>query len=196
MPGNANLGGGVAELVLSAGPIAKVVLSVLAVFSIVCWALIVEKWWEFRRIRRESSRFLRVFRDARVVVQVEQDVVQTRADEAAEERQLRGLQQRLRVDPAAERVAVGQPKPERHRRGHQDAVPAERERPDLDGDGAGGAEHQERIAPGETEQAALRNTVTATAPRAAERMGSLITVSLYGESGRLSNKTGISGQIY
>jgi len=65
VPGNANLSGGVAELVLSAGPIAKVVLSVLAVFSIVCWALIVEKWWEFRRIRRHSSRFLRVFREAR-----------------------------------------------------------------------------------------------------------------------------------
>ena len=65
MPGSANLNGGVAELVLSAGPIAKVVLSVLALFSIICWALIVEKWWEFRRIRRESARFLRVFREAR-----------------------------------------------------------------------------------------------------------------------------------
>jgi biopolymer transport protein TolQ len=65
VPGNANLSGGVAELVLSAGPIAKVVLSILAVFSIICWALIVEKWWEFRRIRRESQRFVRIFRDAR-----------------------------------------------------------------------------------------------------------------------------------
>jgi biopolymer transport protein TolQ len=57
--------GGIAELVLSAGPIAKVVLGVLAVFSIICWALIVEKWWEFRRIRRDSTKFLRVFREAR-----------------------------------------------------------------------------------------------------------------------------------
>jgi biopolymer transport protein TolQ len=65
VPGNANLSGGVAELVLSAGPIAKIVLAVLAVFSIICWALIVEKWWEFRRIRRDSLRFLRLFRDAR-----------------------------------------------------------------------------------------------------------------------------------
>src|SRR5262249_41695968 len=65
VPGNANLTGGVAELVLSAGPIAKVVLSILAVFSIICWALIVEKWWEFRRIKRASHRFVRVFRDAR-----------------------------------------------------------------------------------------------------------------------------------
>jgi biopolymer transport protein TolQ len=65
VPGNANLSGGIAELVLSAGPIAKVVLGVLAVFSIICWALIVEKWWEFRRIDRESARFLKVFREAR-----------------------------------------------------------------------------------------------------------------------------------
>jgi len=63
--GSASLNGGVAELVLSAGPIAKVVLSVLAIFSIICWALIVEKWWEFRRIRRQSARFIRVFREAR-----------------------------------------------------------------------------------------------------------------------------------
>jgi biopolymer transport protein TolQ len=66
VPGNATLNsGGIAELVLTAGPIAKVVLSVLAIFSIICWALIVEKWWEFRRVRRESARFLRVFREAR-----------------------------------------------------------------------------------------------------------------------------------
>jgi biopolymer transport protein TolQ len=65
VPGNATLNGGVAELVLSAGPIAKLVLAVLAIFSIICWALIVEKRWEFRRVRRESLRFLRLFRDAR-----------------------------------------------------------------------------------------------------------------------------------
>jgi biopolymer transport protein TolQ len=65
VPANASLNGGIAELVLSAGPVAKFVLAVLALFSIICWALIVEKWWEFRKIRRESVRFIRVFRDAR-----------------------------------------------------------------------------------------------------------------------------------
>jgi biopolymer transport protein TolQ len=55
----------VAELVLQAGPVAKVVLAILLLFSVVCWALIVEKWWEFRRIRRESLRFRGFFRDAR-----------------------------------------------------------------------------------------------------------------------------------
>jgi len=59
------MNGGIAELVLSAGPVAKFVLGVLGLFSIVCWALIVEKWWEFRRISRNSERFVRLFRDAR-----------------------------------------------------------------------------------------------------------------------------------
>ena len=65
MPANPSLNGGVADLVLSAGPVAKFVLAVLALFSVICWALIVEKWWEFRKIRRESTRFIRVFREAR-----------------------------------------------------------------------------------------------------------------------------------
>ncbi len=65
MPGSGSAAGGVAELVLSAGPVAKFVLLVLAVLSIVSWALIVEKWWEFRKIGRESMRFRQVFREAR-----------------------------------------------------------------------------------------------------------------------------------
>jgi len=65
LPANPSLNGGVADLVLSAGPVAKFVLVVLALFSVICWALIVEKWWEFRKIRRESTRFIRVFREAR-----------------------------------------------------------------------------------------------------------------------------------
>ncbi|MBI3029862.1 MAG: MotA/TolQ/ExbB proton channel family protein [Candidatus Rokubacteria bacterium] len=56
---------GVLDLVLNAGPVAKFVLVVLAVFSIVCWALIIEKWWQFRRVRLESMRFLRAFREGR-----------------------------------------------------------------------------------------------------------------------------------
>jgi biopolymer transport protein TolQ len=59
------MNGGIGELVLSAGPVAKFVLGVLGLFSIICWALIVEKWWEFRRISRNTERFMRLFRDAR-----------------------------------------------------------------------------------------------------------------------------------
>jgi biopolymer transport protein TolQ len=56
---------GVLDLVLSAGPVAKVVLAVLLIFSIVSWALIVEKWWHFRRVKRDTLAFLRVYRDSR-----------------------------------------------------------------------------------------------------------------------------------
>lgn len=65
MPTNGGGTIGVLDLVLNAGPVAKFVLLVLTIFSIVCWALIIEKWRQFRRVRRESFRFLRAFREGR-----------------------------------------------------------------------------------------------------------------------------------
>jgi biopolymer transport protein TolQ len=59
------LSSGVLELLLSAGPVAKSVLAILLLFSIVSWALIVEKWWQFRRVRGQSVAFLRAFREGR-----------------------------------------------------------------------------------------------------------------------------------
>lgn len=64
------LGNGVLELILSAGPVAKAVLAILVAFSIVSWALIVEKWWQFRRVRRQTLAFLKVFREGRQPAQV------------------------------------------------------------------------------------------------------------------------------
>ena len=64
-PSTDSLTAGVVELVLNAGPVAKFVLVVLLVFSIVSWALIVEKWWHFRRVRRQTEAFVRVFREGR-----------------------------------------------------------------------------------------------------------------------------------
>jgi biopolymer transport protein TolQ len=56
---------GVFELVLSAGPVAKIVLTILLFFSVVSWALIVEKWWQFRRVRRQTLAFLKLYRESR-----------------------------------------------------------------------------------------------------------------------------------
>ena len=64
MPTDA-LHSGVLELILNAGPAAKIVLLILLGFSIVSWALIVEKAFQFRRVRRQTLEFLRVFREAR-----------------------------------------------------------------------------------------------------------------------------------
>lgn len=65
MPTSNTLSGSVFDLVMNAGPMAKVVLAVLAVFSIVSWALIIEKWRLFRRVRVQTLEFLRAFREAR-----------------------------------------------------------------------------------------------------------------------------------
>jgi biopolymer transport protein TolQ len=56
---------GVLDLIWNAGPVAKLVLAVLAIFSIISWALIVEKWWQLRRVRSRTVGFLKVFREAR-----------------------------------------------------------------------------------------------------------------------------------
>jgi biopolymer transport protein TolQ len=60
-----SLTAGFVELVINAGPIAKFVLAVLLAFSIISWALILEKWIHFKRIRRQTIAFLKVFREGR-----------------------------------------------------------------------------------------------------------------------------------
>jgi biopolymer transport protein TolQ len=65
VPTTDSLSSGVLDLILNAGPVAKAILALLALLSIVCWALIVEKWWQFRRVRTHSVAFLRVFREGR-----------------------------------------------------------------------------------------------------------------------------------
>ena len=64
MPTDA-LNTGILALVWHSGPIAKVVLIVLLFFSIVSWALIVEKAWQLRRVRRQTLEFLKIFREGR-----------------------------------------------------------------------------------------------------------------------------------
>ncbi|HXV86232.1 MAG TPA: MotA/TolQ/ExbB proton channel family protein [Gemmatimonadales bacterium] len=45
------------ELVTTSSVETRVVLAVLAVFSLISWFLIVLKWWQFRRVRRDGNRF-------------------------------------------------------------------------------------------------------------------------------------------
>jgi biopolymer transport protein TolQ len=65
VPTSDSLNAGILEILWTAGPVAKVVLGILLFFSIVSWALIVEKWWQFRRVRRQSLAFTKVFREGR-----------------------------------------------------------------------------------------------------------------------------------
>ncbi len=55
----------IVQLIKDAGPVAKAVLVVLSLFSVICWALIIEKWWQLRRVRGQTEKFLRAFREGR-----------------------------------------------------------------------------------------------------------------------------------
>jgi biopolymer transport protein TolQ len=55
-------GDDVVGLVLRSGGVAKVVLVVLALFSIASWAIVLHKLWSLHRADRHTARFLDIFR--------------------------------------------------------------------------------------------------------------------------------------
>jgi biopolymer transport protein TolQ len=58
------IGGDIIDLVRETGPVAQAVLLLLFVFSLVSWAIILSRWSLLRRARVQSGRFLRAFRRA------------------------------------------------------------------------------------------------------------------------------------
>jgi len=54
----------VGSLIAQSGPVAKIVLGILLLFSLLSWSIILSKWSKFRRMRTQSGRFLRAFRKA------------------------------------------------------------------------------------------------------------------------------------
>jgi biopolymer transport protein TolQ len=58
------VGGEIVDLVAETGPVAKVVLLILLLFSLISWAVILSKWGLLRRARVQSGRFVRAFRKA------------------------------------------------------------------------------------------------------------------------------------
>jgi biopolymer transport protein TolQ len=58
------LSGEVFELILRAGPMGKLVLLILAGFSIASWAIILQKWRLMRRIKRETRMFREIFAES------------------------------------------------------------------------------------------------------------------------------------
>src|SRR5262252_10407381 len=58
------VGSEIVDLVGETGPVAKTVLLLLLVFSILSWAIILSKWSLLRRARVQSGRFVRAFRKA------------------------------------------------------------------------------------------------------------------------------------
>lgn len=49
------------DLVFNSGIVAKIVLSILLVFSLISWTIILDKLRVFRRVRRDSENFRRLF---------------------------------------------------------------------------------------------------------------------------------------
>jgi biopolymer transport protein TolQ len=56
---------GLVESFAQAGPMAKLILAVLAAFSIVSWAVTIWKWLHLRRASRQSRQFLEIFRNSK-----------------------------------------------------------------------------------------------------------------------------------
>jgi len=54
----------VGNLIAQTGPVAKIVLAILLLFSLLSWSIILSKGSKFRRMRAQSGRFLRAFRKA------------------------------------------------------------------------------------------------------------------------------------
>jgi biopolymer transport protein TolQ len=52
------------DLVLRAGPMGKLVLLILLGFSVISWAIILQKWWRMRRIKRETQMFREIFAES------------------------------------------------------------------------------------------------------------------------------------
>jgi biopolymer transport protein TolQ len=58
-----NLSGGVLSLLYASGPVAKVVVSILFVFSIVSWTIILCKLKQYGKTERDAERFMRIARE-------------------------------------------------------------------------------------------------------------------------------------
>lgn len=58
------VGGEIVNMVQETGLVAKLVLLILLLFSVLSWSIILSKWSSLRRARTQSGRFLRAFRKA------------------------------------------------------------------------------------------------------------------------------------
>jgi biopolymer transport protein TolQ len=54
--------GSVIDIIAEASPVSQGVLSILLIFSVVSWAVVIYKWLAFRKIEQQSATFIDVFR--------------------------------------------------------------------------------------------------------------------------------------
>jgi biopolymer transport protein TolQ len=59
------------EMIIDATLATKIVLGILAVLSLVSWAIMLAKWWEFRRVQSAGETFLTHFEHAHTIDEVQ-----------------------------------------------------------------------------------------------------------------------------
>jgi biopolymer transport protein TolQ len=59
---DSGLGGNALAWIAASSPLSKGVLFILFLFSIASWAVVLNKLWQFRRLERQTSSFLDIFR--------------------------------------------------------------------------------------------------------------------------------------
>ncbi len=59
-----NFTGGALSLLYSAGPVAKAVVLILFIFSIVSWTIILYKWKQCRKVEKDGDKFIKTARAA------------------------------------------------------------------------------------------------------------------------------------
>ena len=64
-------GGSVVEWVARSTPLSKTVLLILFLFSVTSWGIALHKLWEYRRLERQTSSFLDVFRRSKKFSEVQ-----------------------------------------------------------------------------------------------------------------------------
>lgn len=57
-------GGDVIDMIIRAAAFSKIILIILFGFSVASWAIILERWWLYRRVERRAAVFLQSFRRA------------------------------------------------------------------------------------------------------------------------------------
>jgi len=72
------VGGEIVDLVLQTGAVAKTVLGILLLFSVLSWAVILSKWRLIRKARSQSERFIRAFRKSQRMQEIAQVAAQFR----------------------------------------------------------------------------------------------------------------------
>jgi biopolymer transport protein TolQ len=60
----------IGQLLANTGLVAQIVLVILLVFSVISWAVIIRKSRSFKRARRASTNFLRVFRESKKLSEI------------------------------------------------------------------------------------------------------------------------------